>query len=123
MSYKVQNGDTIFDVALNVSGGIRAVDELLDLNDYTSYTPTLIPGEIINTDGITIYNNDTIIRAQQYPYSSASISLDYLNNLIENLINEITVYINLYPNAIFLGEDNNNNTNINVSSNINWEVK
>lgn len=90
-TYTVKQGDTIQDVAFNVSGSLAGIDPILDKNTPTnippadwkamqyrqeppaknfmeSYTPALRTNQILDVEGIDIYNLQTL---QRPPFNSS----------------------------------------------------
>lgn len=90
-TYTVKQGDTIQDVAFNVSGSLAGIDPILEKNTPTnippadwkamqyrqeppaknfmeSYTPALRTNQILDVEGIDIYNLQTL---QQPPFNSS----------------------------------------------------
>lgn len=90
-TYTVKQGDTIQDVAFNVSGSLAGIDPILEKNTPTnippadwkamqyrqeppaknfmeSYTPALRTNQILDVEGIDIYNLQTL---QRPPFNSS----------------------------------------------------
>lgn len=86
MAYTVQSGDTLMDAAFNVTGSLAGIDPMLEINipdtnamlDWKSinskllmkvpesnfmesYTPQLKTGQVLNTDGLVVYNLDATL--------------------------------------------------------------
>lgn len=72
MSYTVRQGETLIDIALNLSGSLYALDQLMALNNLTSYTEEIPYGTILNTDGIEIQNNKAVVWAAKWPLNNNS---------------------------------------------------
>jgi hypothetical protein len=107
--YTVKYGETIADVVLNSTGSLEKWTEVLDLNNFTTWTPVLFAGQILNVPEpfeVHIYNelsfypacNNTEITDLELKISTLKIALDsiaainhYEFPVIEN--NGILIYI------------------------------
>lgn len=103
--YTVKSGDTIYDVAFNVTGSLAGVDPILEANTpddvpmldwktiepldevpqsnfMETYTPALKTGQQITTDGIETYNVEATTIAASRPFNS---SVDDYNEVMRQI--------------------------------------
>lgn len=67
--YKVRQGESIRDVAINACGSISAWEDLLNLNGFTEWTPTLTVSMMLNVPDII--DVDVQKNKQLYPANNA----------------------------------------------------
>lgn len=70
--YTVQVGDTIGDAILNSNGIIANWGQILDANNFDSWTPVLIGGEIIQIPDSLPNDLEAVRALQNYPASNSS---------------------------------------------------
>jgi hypothetical protein len=87
-NYKTSGGQCIADVAINANGDVSFVNQIIELNDYDTWTPSLT-GEILVPD---TKNNGVLLELFKYP-SSVNLPDDITMLLatIENILNNIVV--------------------------------
>lgn len=107
--YTVKSGDTIYDVAFNVTGSLAGVDPLLEANTpddvpmldwktiepldevpqsnfMETYTPALHVGQQITTDDIETYNVEATTVAASRPFNSSVDDYNEVMRQIRNLV-------------------------------------
>lgn len=89
MVYKVNKGQTVWDVALCSQGSYVAVDEILTVNNIHTYTPVLVVDTSLSI-GDTIYNNEAVGTAKRRPFNNvAEVDDEDVYILINNLIAQL----------------------------------
>lgn len=79
-TYTVRPGMSLWDVVLNATGSLANIDAVCVANNFTDWTPDLIPGTVvIIPDGITIDSNS---QRQMNSYPA-------VNNLTAGILNLI----------------------------------
>jgi hypothetical protein len=52
MNYLVKQGELISDVAINACGSVAALEDILNLNEFSEWTPELLPGQILEVPAV-----------------------------------------------------------------------
>lgn len=86
--YTVRDGETLFDVCYNACGALTALSEIMTLNGFTTFAPTLVAGQVLEVPGT--YNNDVVLIANKRPFNSQALQSDVVDSMIEALIEKIS---------------------------------
>lgn len=89
MSYQVKQGDTITDAVLNSTGLIGNWSAVLDENNYDSWTPDLISGEVVNIPQDAPIDFQAVQDLLSYP--ACNSSSETLYGLIEQILLKLLV--------------------------------
>jgi uncharacterized protein (TIGR02145 family) len=81
MNYVVKNGEQISDVILNSSGSLDNWSLILEANNFDTWTPDLLPGQIIIIPDNIILQPNVKAELDQYPANNNSAAADILDQI------------------------------------------
>lgn len=120
--YQVKYGDTLFDICLNTTGSLAAINAIMDANSFTTYTPDLTPGQMLEVPDV-VYNSEAVSVASGRPFNNASIPAAELQSQfgeMEILIKYDGKITYIFHSRNILGADLYMNLANNVSGFIDW---
>jgi hypothetical protein len=94
--YIVKQGETITDVVLNATGSLDNWETILNINNFTEWTPTLYVGQEIIIDYLSLQKNN-LIQFNQYPICNDSG--------IQDLDTQISILISNFDNNMLFDDD------------------
>lgn len=88
-TYTVRLGESIIDVCYNTTGSMAAIDEIMDGNSISTYTPTFKAGTTITVPDV-VYNSEAVQVANVRPFNSISTVEDSeIDTMISELLTQL----------------------------------
>lgn len=88
-TYTVRLGESIIDVCYNTTGSMAAIDEIMDGNSISTYTPTFQAGTTITVPDV-VYNSEAVQVANVRPFNSISTVEDSeIDTMISELLTQL----------------------------------
>ena len=108
-TYTVKQGMSLWDVVLNATGSLANLDAVCAANNFTDWTPDLIPGTVvIIPDGVTVDSNSQRQLSSYQAVNNITAGISNLINAIFNTLNDTWILVTGYWQDKYLWKDNKN---------------